>query len=64
MPRVLFSQNFCWHARHNVTISYQAGREYPVTQRCAAEAVAKGFGAVVERLTKSEPDHDDSRTTS
>lgn len=56
MPRVRFSGVFNWHPRHNVTIRYEANREYPVTRRCAEEAVAKGKGAIVERERKDDGD--------
>jgi hypothetical protein len=42
MPRIRFTEDFNWHPKPTVVIAYKAGREYPVTQRCADEAMAAG----------------------
>lgn len=49
MPRIIFTADFNWHARPNVTIAYKAGNEYPVTQRCADQAIGKGKAKPVQR---------------
>jgi hypothetical protein len=56
MPRVRFTQTFHWHPKRQVTIKYEAGREYLVTQRCAAEARAKGAAVYAMRERKDDPD--------
>lgn len=58
MPRIRFTADFNWHVKHNVTIAYKAGREYPVTRRCAAAAVAKRAGVAVDRVDDLPPTPD------
>jgi hypothetical protein len=55
MPRIRFASVFHWHVKPNVTIRYKPGREYLVTQRCAAEARAKGIAMPALRDRSAEP---------
>lgn len=61
MPRIRFTEVFNWHVRHNVTVSYKAGHEYLVTQRCAVEAITKGKAVEVSRLPVRRIEQDAGR---
>lgn len=40
MPKATFIKDFVWKAKRNVRLVYEAGKTYPVTTACHAEAKA------------------------
>jgi hypothetical protein len=60
MPKVRFIADFDWHARRGVVISYKAGKEYPVTQRCADDAAVAGKVAKPLMATRPKKGGDDA----